>query len=686
MSQSSLKTPKFAAVLANGRHPLNHSEKKMTCKIRRAAFAILFAALCLPPARAAAQATDPPPAGSSLDDLLEVKISGAAKYDQTARQAPASVTIITSEDIERYGYRTLADALMTVRGFFVSYDRNYTYVGVRGFSRPTDYNNRILLLLDGHTVNENVYGSAELGSEFPIELDIVERIEIVRGPGSALYGTGAMLAVVNVVLKKGSALNGGRLALGGGSYGRLQGTISAGKELERGPDLLVSAFGTDVQGQDLFYPEYDSPETGNGVARDLDWDRSYGGIAAATWGDFRLMGLWTSRDKGIPTGAWETEFGQGAARTTDKHRFLDLRYERGVTPNLLLTARVYTHHYGYKGAYPYELLSFDGTDDDWYGGEVRARWDPLPNNRLTVGAEYRNDSRADYRNFDAETTYFRGNYPFHVASFYVQDEFQVTPSLAVTAGLRHDHYSTTGSSTNPRAAIVFNPSPSSTAKLLYGTAFRAPNIYETRYEEPHSGAKGNLDLEPERIETIEAIWEQRLSASLFGTVSLYQSRITDLIDQTIDPVDDLKQFQNVGAALARGAELGFTARFAGGLSGYASYAYQKAKDDRSGADLTNSPDQAFKLGVSCPLIGPLRLSGELLYETGRLTVQDTRTASYLLSNLTLTADPGQIPVRVLAQVRNLFDVDYGTPGGFEHRQAAIGQDGRNYAVRLEYRF
>ena len=179
----------------------------MTCKILRAASAILFAALCLTPAKAMAQATEPPSTGSSLDELLDVKISGAAKYEQTARQAPASVTIITSEDIERYGYRTLADALMTVRGFFVSYDRNYTYVGVRGFSRPTDYNNRILLLLDGHTLNENVYGAAQLGSELPIELDLVERIEIVRGPGSALYGTGAMLAVVNVVLKKGSALS-----------------------------------------------------------------------------------------------------------------------------------------------------------------------------------------------------------------------------------------------------------------------------------------------------------------------------------------------------------------------------------------------------------------------------------------------------------------------------------------------
>ena len=97
---------------------------------------------------------------------------------------------------------------------------------------------------------------------------------------------------------------------------------------------------------------------------------------AATWGGFHLTGVWTSREKAFPTGAYETEFDNAAAGTTDKHRFLDLRYERAVTPNLLLTARVYTHHYGYEGVYPYETLFFDSTDNDWYGGELRAQWDP----------------------------------------------------------------------------------------------------------------------------------------------------------------------------------------------------------------------------------------------------------------------------------------------------------------------
>ncbi len=134
----------------------------------------------------------------SLDSLLNIKISTAAKYEQTSREAPASVTIISSEDIERFGYRTLDEVLMTVRGFYTSYDRNYSYVGIRGFSRPTDYNDRVLLLINGHTTNENFYGSAFIGTDLALNLEAVDRIEIVRGPGSALYGTGAMFAVINI--------------------------------------------------------------------------------------------------------------------------------------------------------------------------------------------------------------------------------------------------------------------------------------------------------------------------------------------------------------------------------------------------------------------------------------------------------------------------------------------------------
>ena len=107
-------------------------------------------------------AQGPPTAGNanapSLDDLLNQKVSASAKYEQTVRDAAASVTIVTAQEIETFGFATLAELLSSVRSFYVSYDRNYEYVGTRGFSRPTDYNDRVLLLVDGHSINENTYG------------------------------------------------------------------------------------------------------------------------------------------------------------------------------------------------------------------------------------------------------------------------------------------------------------------------------------------------------------------------------------------------------------------------------------------------------------------------------------------------------------------------------------------------
>ena len=145
----------------------------------------------------------------SLEDLLKIDIDsvyGASKHEQKVTEAPASVTIITSEEIQKYGYRTLADILRNVRGFYVTSDRNYSFVGVRGFGRPGDYNSRILLLVDGHQLNENIYDAANLGAEFPIDVDLIDRVEVIRGPNSSLYLASAFLGVINIITKRGRDL------------------------------------------------------------------------------------------------------------------------------------------------------------------------------------------------------------------------------------------------------------------------------------------------------------------------------------------------------------------------------------------------------------------------------------------------------------------------------------------------
>jgi TonB-dependent Receptor Plug Domain len=169
----------------------------------------LFAMLCACSV-AAQQPGQDDLTGQSMEELVKLKVDsvyGAAKFLQKVEDAATSITVVTAEEIQKHEYRTLADVLRGVRGFYVINDRNYSYVGVRGLSLPGDYNARILFLLDGHRVNDNIFDGAYVGTEFPVDIDLIERIEIIRGPDSSAYGTGAFAAVINVITKRGRDLS-----------------------------------------------------------------------------------------------------------------------------------------------------------------------------------------------------------------------------------------------------------------------------------------------------------------------------------------------------------------------------------------------------------------------------------------------------------------------------------------------
>src|SRR5262245_43209049 len=217
----------------------------------------------------------------SLDSLLGTQVQAASKYLQTGAEAPASVTIVTADDIRAHRYRNLQEVLETVRGYYVSDDRNYPYLGMRGFSRPTDYNDRILVLIDGHALNDQTWGGAPVGSDLPINLDAVERIEVIRGPGSAIYGTNAMFGVINIVTKTGTQLNGVRVSGRYGPGASREGMFVAGFPLGPRASAAASAIVTRSDGGTLRFPEL-SDDNG-GVARNLDWEESVGALASAAF-------------------------------------------------------------------------------------------------------------------------------------------------------------------------------------------------------------------------------------------------------------------------------------------------------------------------------------------------------------------------------------------------------------------
>ncbi len=205
----------------------------------------------------------------SLEELMQIRVVGVSKYEQSQQQVAAAVSVITRNDIKTYGWRTLGEALASLPGVHTTYDRQYTYFGTRGFGLPGDFNTRVLISINGNRINDATYDQGPIGREFPLDLDLIERIEFIPGPGSAVYGQNAMLGVVNIVTRKGNDVNGIELS---GSYNTLQSTfqdrVTMGKTFDNGLDALVSFTGIQSKGQDLFF---DFGDTGiSGTARGQD--------------------------------------------------------------------------------------------------------------------------------------------------------------------------------------------------------------------------------------------------------------------------------------------------------------------------------------------------------------------------------------------------------------------------------
>jgi outer membrane receptor for ferrienterochelin and colicins len=632
----------------------------------------------------------------TLDSLLNIEVTTASKRWEKVVDAPASTTVITREDIRSFGYRTLADVLESVRGFYVSYDRNYTYAGTRGFSRPTDYNDRMLLLVNGHTLNDGFNGSAPFGTDFALDLNAVDRIEIVRGPGSVLYGSGAMFALINVITIKGPDLD--NVVAGGvlGSHGRRGVSLLAGGEPWETWEGMLSGRWERAEGTDYYVQEFDTDTTNHGIASNLDWDEYFGLMGSMKHKSFSLQSLFSSRRKGIPTGAYAIAFNDQHAQTVDQYAMIEARIDREVAAAGGASGRIYFDHYFYGGTYPYDVPSYDANHVSRWGVEAQYDWVITSSNELTAGLEFIDNYHADYNNQTDVTVLFDGNFPYTAWSVFVQDEEQLAENLSLSVGLRRDEHSRVGNSLSPRAALVYHPDARSNVKVMYGDAFRFPNLYESDYYDVLSNYKVSTNLQRERITTYELEGSMSLTDEVSALVSVYTYTMNNLIDQVADPADTSIQFRNVEKVRASGFEVELTGRWSSGVNAYANYVLQNARDVALGERLTNSPEHIVKWGVQIPVAGIVRSSIEGRYESARKTLTGSRTRDFWITNLTLmtlrgggsAADHSLVgPCTFSLSVRNIFNERYAYPGGFEHLPAAaIEQDGREFLFRVEWGF
>jgi outer membrane receptor for ferrienterochelin and colicins len=648
----------------------------------------------------------------SLEQLMEIRIEkvfSASKYEQKVTRAPAAVTIVTGDEISKYGHRTMVDVMRSVRGLYVSNDDNYSYLGTRGFLRPGDFNTRVLVLVDGHRMNENVYDSAFFGRENTIDVDLVERVEVVRGPSSSIYGSSAFFGIINIVTKRGADLQGGVVSTEVGSYETYKGRVTVGGAGKNGREWIFAASYFTSGGRDqIYFPEFDqriSDNPGaanNGVAENSDSEKALGLFSRVTLGDFSVTGFFNERQKFVPTASYGTVFNDAREQTTDKRGYLDIKYNRELMPDLHLSGRLFYDRYHYFGDYPIDyalpgepsfiVVNKDFAYGEWAGAEVQLDARIAERHRLVLGGEFRENFHQDQFNYDLEpwADYLSLHKSSRTLGLYAQAEIELRSDVVLNAGVRYDEYfGSFGGTTNPRVGVIYSPTQRTTLKALYGQAFRAPNVYERTFYAAQSTVPA---LRPETIRTFEAVWEQYVGSYYRFSLSGYRYNLKSLITQSAvedsdDRYVDKLVFENLDQVRATGAEVEMEGKWAHGLAARVSYARQRATNSISGDELTSSPQNLAKLNVIVPFARESFFAAlEAQYHGRVTTLAGQRVDDFVVTNLSLTARQIVKGWEATLSAYNLFDTRYSYPGGEDHLQDVLPQEGRSVRLKLTYSF
>jgi outer membrane receptor for ferrienterochelin and colicin len=641
-----------------------------------------------------------------LEALMQIKIPevySASKFEQKATEAPSSVTVITREEIKRYGWRTLGDLLASVQGFYVSYDRNYDFLGARGVNLG-DFNSRILLLINGHRINNNLNDGAYIGTAFILDMDLIDRVEIIRGPGSVLYGNNAFFGVINVITRQGKQINGVEGSGMYGSYDAYSGRLTIGKQFTNGLQFLLSGTIYNNDGpENLYYPQFDTPtlNVNNGIAHNMDGDGFGSFFGSVNYKDFTVEGAYINREKTNPTGQYSepplTTFNDSQLETVDERSYATLKYAHKFSDTLNISGNVYYDRNDSRIGYP----EFGSTNSaaglyveretgQWVGGGLQVNKTIFGKHIITVGAEYRNDFKQEDNYVDQTTGLTLYDHRDNRQSFglFAQGDFVILTNLQLNTGIRYDqsydpqdHFSPSWS---PRAALIYSPLYQSTFKLIYGTAFRDPSFYEL--SELNSL---NVKPGPEKISSYEMVYEQGIGRHLRSSVSGYYNRMDDLIDL------ENGSFTNFNADTL-GLELALQGKWADGIITRLSYSLQHTENRETGTGLPDSPMHLIKFNASVPLWKNKVFAGlEVQYTSKCHTVYEnpppnevvgTDVPGYAVVNLTLFSQNIIKNLDVSASVYNLFNKTYYDPSSRFHLQNAIQQDGRTFRIKLTYRF
>lgn len=646
-----------------------------------------------------------------LQLLSADSVEAASRVAEPVEDAPASVSLVPSPELRGMHYPTVAEALRGVRGVYVSDDRAYRSLGFRGFSRPGDYGNRVLVLIDGQPTNDNWVWSSYVSYDLRTDLEDVERIEVVRGPGSVLYGTGAFSGVVNLVTTGRDTPEGREVGVSVAEDGVAKARARYTQRFGRDAGVTVTAGAAKGAGRDLFFPEYvrDTPKSVAGNARGLDGLRA-GMLTGRFWaGPFTVQWLVNSQDKDLATGQFGTLIGDNRTHQSDTKSYVEAKYQPKIGKYVDSVSRIHGNYVGYHAVFArspsdggVENQRFDGA---WIGGEQRFVVRPMDTLRLTGGGEAQHHFLAHQRGrFETTGTYFDNSQSFSILAAYGMADVTPTERLKLSAGARFDSYTTFGSSLNPRLAFIVKPYEGGNVKVLAGKAFRAPSVYEL-YNVAGGGQKASTGLDPENMYSGEVEYSHRFSRTVLGLVSGYANYITGLIalrdlpDAT--PAVPSYAYQNTNVPVGTfGTEVEIRREWREGWSLSASYSFQQSRylaDTGFGGmfkfaqapglrEVPNSPQHLASIKGGVPILSrALMLTTRLTFEGARFDRNDTdapntpaqgKTPTAFLWDFVFSGSESRWGLTYAVGVYNAFDAKWAVPISAEYRQTTMQQSGR----------
>jgi outer membrane receptor protein involved in Fe transport len=636
------------------------------------------------------------------------EVTAASRVAERIEDAPASVSIIDGRELRAFGYPTIVEALRGSRGVAVHDDTAYASIGIRGLGILGNYGNRVLVLADGHPMNDDVIGSSYVGYDNRVDLDDVERIELVRGPGSVLYGTGAFSGVVNLVSRGRSVPNRVHAQIGAMGEGVMR--ARAGFSLGFGRDAGVTASVAIARsdGADRTVDVVDD-SVNPPVARQLT-ARNNAAFTAGTfnarawWKDLSLQLFWAARDVSNSLGIYGTTFNDSNSHLVDARSFAELRFEPRLGSIGRLFLRAHANLYQFRSAYAYDTNpKSEEYDSFWYGVEARAQFDLHRAFRLTAGGEFQHHPSVAFFGYDRLTNvrYTDVKSPLLIGAGYLLAEGDPTSWFRYSLGARVDGYSTFGVSVNPRAALIFRPIQAATLKITGGQAFRAPSIYELFYADNGVTQVPACDpmrrtpctLGPETIRSAEVEYSHRFLSEWVAVAAAHGS-LTErvIVSEGGGTMADPAIYRNANAPiLVVGGDVELRREWLGGWMLSLMYGYQRARLlDPAGEQLVlNSPEHLASAKAVAPIVpGLLQIATRLSLESprparaGPLTTEQEYSPWAIVGDVVASGRVERFGIRYSVGIYNVFDWRYSLPVNevFSHRFSP--QPGRTFLLNV----